>query len=387
MVAGANFHGGALVIPPLLAGILLCTWLQWLVIRNGASPLPSGLLGLAIASAAPLINPYGWRLYTVPLEISHLVGLPHIPNPEWISPSFSHYPPLFVAMAAGLAILVGYERGAARWALFIMASGLALRHVRNVGLFFVLYPIAISSALSAVTLLSARLPEARRKAMLWAGIAISVVVVAAVVSAPGRAPELGFSQSYYPHRAWAFLKSEGLHRATMYNDVRFGGFLIHRHFPDRRTFLDDRNEIHEPLLAEIHSILKSSDPNAWQTMLDRHEIDVALVKYNPPFTVVRPDGTPVGQRGFSALWFPAHRWALVYWDDVSMVFLDRERVDPAIVDEHEYRIIRPDDTEDLERRLAAEPEIMASFVAELERKLTEQPDSERALALSELLFR
>jgi len=387
MAVGANFHGGVLVVPPLLTGLLMASWLQWLVTRHGPSPVPSGLAGVAAALAAPILNPYGWRLYTVPLEIAHLVGLPHIPNPEWISPSFSDYPPLWVAMAVGLTALALRERRAGRWMLFILASGLALRYVRNVGLFFMLFPIAVGSALAAIPLLAAGNPAARRPAWRLAALAISLLIVGSMVSAPGRLPGFGFSDSFYPHRAWDFLHREGLQNAPAYNDVRFGGFLIHQHYPDRRTFLDDRNEIHEPLLAEIHSILKSSDPGAWQAMLDRHAVEVALVRYNPPFTVVRPDGSPVGRRGFSALWFPSDRWALVYWDDVSMVFVDRETADPGLLERHEYRIIRPDDTDELKRRLAEEPDILPPFVAELERKLEEQPDCERALELSQLLFR
>jgi hypothetical protein len=141
MALGANLHAGILVVPPL-AGLLAAESLQWLWTRRGP-PLGSGL-GLAVAAAAPLLNPYGWRLYQVPIEIAHLVGLPHIPNPEWISPSFRDVPPLYVAIAASLALLALRERRLARWTLLVMTSALALHYVRNVGLFFALLPIAVA---------------------------------------------------------------------------------------------------------------------------------------------------------------------------------------------------------------------------------------------------
>jgi len=70
-----------------------------------------------------------------------------------------------------------------------------------------------------------------------------------------------------------------------------------------------------------------------------------------------------------------------------MIFVDRPTADSGLLDGHEYQIIRPDDTDELKRRLATEPDILPQFVAELERKLEEQPDCERALDLTELLLR
>lgn len=383
MAVGANFHGGILVVPPLLAGLLAVEWLQWLWTRAGRTPLPSGTLAVVVASAAPLLNPYGWRLYTVPLEIAHLVALPHIPNPEWISPSFRDAPPLYVAMAAGLVVLALAERRATRWALLVMMSALALRHVRNVGLFFAMYPIAVAPALASMPALARDGEVARRPLLRIAAVVLAILLVGSMVVEPGRRPSPTYSPTFYPWRAFAFIEQQGLDAVPTYNDVRFGGWLILEHYPDRRVFLDDRNELHEPLLAEIHSILGSSDPAAWQAMLDRYRIEVALLRYNAPFTVLTPDGASVGLRGFSALWFPSDRWALLYWDDTAMVLVDRTRADAAVVAAHEYRTIRPDDVDELRRRIATEPAARAAIAAEVARKLAEQPDCERALALAD----
>jgi hypothetical protein len=369
-----------------MAGVLLAQTAQWLVHRRGPSPVPWGAAGLVAASAAPMLNPYGWRLYAVPLNIAHLVGLEHIPNPEWISPLPTDVPALYVAMAVGFLVLALKERNAARWMLLVMASALALRYVRNVGLFFALYPIAAGHALATLPVLGRR-EENVRQPFRWAvAVGLAMVVVGSMMIAPGHAPRWGMSRPFYPNGAWSFLEANDLTDTPMYNDVRFGGYLIRRHYPDRRTFLDDRNEIHEPLLAEIHDILKSSDPGRWQAMLDRYHVRLALVRYNPPFTVVRPDGTPIAQRGFSALWFPAERWALIYWDDTAMVFADRAAIDPELVALNEYRVVRPDDVDELRRRLAADPSIVPQAAAELARVLDRDPDCERALELSQLLL-
>jgi hypothetical protein len=386
MALGANLHAGILVVPPLLAGLLAAESLQWLATRRGRNPLGSGAVGVAVAAAAPLLNPYGWRLYQVPIEIARLVGLPHIPNPEWISPTFSDVPALWVAIAAGLGLLALAERRLARWALLLMASALALRYVRNVGLFFALLPIAVGPALASLPALGRDGAAARRPLWRAVAVALALLVAASMVAEPGRAPSLAFSERYYPARALAFIEEHGLTQLPLYNDVRFGGFLIRSAYPERRAFLDDRNEIHEPLLAEIHSILGSSDPGRWQAMLDRYRVGVALLRYNPPFTVRSPDGRVLGRRGFSALWFPKARWELVYWDDIAMVLVDRTAADAALLERFAYRLVRPDDAEELLARLAADPSLRPLAAAELARKLAEQPGCERALALSEQLL-
>ena len=386
MAAGANFHAGILVVPPLLAGLLAADWLQWLRTRDGQSPLPTGALAVAVASAAPLVNPYGWRLYTVPVEIARLVALPHIPNPEWISPSFHDVPPLYVAMVVGTLVLALRERRAVRWALLVMVSALAMRHVRNVGLFFALYPIAVAPALASMPVLAPSGVVARRPLARIAALALAIILVASMTIEPGRRPSLSYSADFFPWRAFAFIQQHGLDTTPTYNDVRFGGWLILRHYPERRVFLDDRNELHEPLLAEIHSDLASSDPTAWQAMLDRYHIEVALLRYNAPFTVLRPDGETVGLRGFSTLWFPAERWALLYWDDTAMVLVDRTKADTALVAANEYQIIRPDDVDELRRQIATDPIARAAIATEVARKLAEQPDCERALALADALL-
>jgi hypothetical protein len=182
------------------------------------------------------------------------------------------------------------------------------------------------------------------------------------------------------------MEREGLAEATKYNDVRFGGYLIHRWFPARQVFLDDRNEIHEPLLSEIYDLFQRSDQGGWQRMLDRYGVTVALLRYNPPFRVVTPEGRPLGSRGFSTLWFPEGAWAVVYWDDTAIVLVKRSTVDEEILQKHEYRLLRPDDLDHLQGRLVAEPQIRGRVAAELARKLAEEPSNRRALDLSEFLM-
>ncbi len=383
MALGANAHAGVLVVPPLLAIWLAARWLGWRLGLQAASrsPLRDHLPSLAVAAAAPLANPYGWRLYTVPLHIAHLVGLPHIPNPEWISPGPADVPGLYVALVVGLVILAaGRERDLGRWALFAFSAALALRYVRNVGLFFVLVPIAVAPALAR--LWSDRLARPATRWLL-AGAAAAAVGLGLGISTTHH---FDLSPTFYPVRAATFMADHDLLETPVYNDVRFGGYLIGRFYPPFRVFIDDRNEIHEPLLRRIHALLTSSDVQGWERMLDGYGIASALLRYNPAFRVVSPTGEPRGERGFSALWFPQPEWALVYWDDTAMVLVKRATAPPALLERYEYRWIRPDDLDHLRRVLAADPAVRPPVAAELARKLAEEPGNRRALALSQFLI-
>jgi hypothetical protein len=286
-----------------------------------------------------------------------------------------------------LVVLALRERRYAHWVLWLMTAVLALRHVRNVGLFFVLLPVSVAPALAAWRALAQgdrqSAHRGRRRADLLAVSAVAVFTLSLMI-APHPRFGFGFAKDYYPDSACAFLDAEGLPRAQLYNDVRFGGYLIHRYAPKRLVFQDDRNEIHEPLLRRIWEIFQASDVAAWNDMLAGYETDTALVRYHPPITVTDPVGNNLGVRGFSALWFPAETWALVYWDDVAMVFVRRDDAPAELLERHEYRVIRPDDLSHLAARIASDEGFRAEVARELERAFRNQAGS-RALAIRRLV--
>jgi hypothetical protein len=383
MVVGANAHGGVLVVPLLLAGILAAEITQMVLTKRWQrDTLISGLAGVGGSTAALLVNPYGWHLFSVPLRLSQLVNSDHIPNPEWISPSPTQAPVFYAALVIAVVVLALRERRLTHWALLLMTAALALRHLRNIGLFFVLLPVVAAPALATWRALAAGREEKRVDLL-----AVMAVLVLALSLAIAPQPGFGFrfAEDYYPDGACSFLDAEGLPRTQLYNDVRFGGYLIHRYGPERQVFQDDRNEIHEPLLRRIWEIFQSSDVAAWSELLAGNGADTALVRYHPPIRVSDPAGKPLGVRGFSTLWFPADRWALVYWDDVAMVLVRRQDAPAAWLERHEYRVIRPDDLSDLAARIAKDEGFRDEVARELDRALHSIGDGARVRVILNLL--
>ncbi len=385
MVLAVNLHGAALVVLPLL-GCVLTFEVFGLVIRRApvARAVLDGGSALLVLALAACINPWGWRIFTVPLKLMELVGLPQIPNPEWISPSPADVPALYVGLGLSLLLLVFGERDLRRWALGFCAAYLALRYVRNVGLFFMLMPVVVGPALSR--LLRPEVPIVRPGFFRWMAAVTVLVVGVATFADSKHKVRFALSETWYPKAACEFMEKEDLIETPIYNDVRFGGYLLQRYFPSLRIFIDDRNEIHEPMLAEIYEVLQSSNPSLWTQLLRRHNVETALVRYNPPFRFVSVKGEDLGYRGFAALWYQRVDWALVYWDDVAMVFVHRSTTNNDLLERAEYHLIVPDDLGYIKDLMISRPDLRPLAAAEIARKLEEDPTNQHALDLGEFLM-
>jgi hypothetical protein len=384
---GVNLHGAMLVAPVLITVWFVGEVVDHLIRREpDRLSLISGILGVGAAWVAPALNPHGLEIWTVPLKLAELVRQPHIPNPEWISPNPLDAPAFFLALGLAMIVLAISGGRPQHWLTTGAAAALALRHIRNIGLFFVLLPQNLAPALARVPWMSERDDRPAERWRRWA-VCLSVIVAlgVSVVLRPWPRPGFGFADRWYPDGAAAFLRNHDLLDGRLYNDVRFGGWLILDGYPDRQVFLDDRNEIHEPLLREIWEIFSTSDVTGWEALLERWHIDTVLLRYHEPIRVATPDGADLGRRGFSTLWFPDRRWATVYWDDVTIVLVRRSSVPEKLLEEREYRHIDPDDIEHLAAALSGDPDLREAVTIELARALDDDPRCHRARELARLL--
>ncbi len=386
VAVGVNCHAAVLVVPVILTTLVGADLVAWLARLERGRTMLGGAAYTTVAAAVPLLNPAGWHLYQVPIRLTRLVGQPHVPNPEWISPTPADQPLLFAAAALAALVLAAREREPVRWVLLAVAAALALRHVRNVGLFFVLLPLATAPSLAQLPTFADVAdddPGSRRRRLV--AVLLTTVLALAASAAPWPPSGFGLAEDMYPIAACDAMDRLGLPIGRLYNDVNFGGYLIGRYFPPRRVFIDDRNEIHEELLATIWRIFTSSDRRGWERLLGRWGIDTALVRYHPPWWVYSPGGEAAARRGFSAVWFPRETWALVYFDDVAMVLVRRSAAAPELLD-LEYRLLRPDDVAELGRVLASRPELRSLAAEEIARAAAAAPRSERVRALAGLLL-
>src|SRR5436305_381631 len=158
-------------------------------------------------------------------------------NAEWQMSPAAHFPLLYVTIVAGAsAFLLTREKRANLWrmAMFVLLAALAVRYVRNQGLYFAALPLLIP-------------PVRQLSRTLSAGFAIAALVP--IGWAMQRYDHTtGADPTYFPLRAVAKLKDTGL-PGNIYNVDQFGGLLEWTFYPQRRALTDGRNELFESFIA------------------------------------------------------------------------------------------------------------------------------------------
>ena len=169
-------------------------------------------------------------------------------------------------------------------------------------------------------------------------------------------------------------------RGHMLNSYSFGGYLIWNLFPERRVFIDGRNEVYLPLLARLKAA--RSDSRAWNALLRDEQIEYALLEYVDDLDrVATMDKSGKVTTGFAPVTvtrFPRALWALVDWDDDGMIFVKRNGANSI---DGEYTSVFPEGR-GFQRNLVARGTIDRSrAIAELKRKIAQDPGCRRARAL------
>ncbi len=400
---GANLHVGVIIVPPLLATGALATFVCERRLRTpaggsenvaGPPPFAPRLLGTALLAAlAAGLNPYGLRIYSVPFRLADLLASLPSPNLEWARPGLDDFPVFYLALAALLALAIVGRRGLDPVATpaALLVGALAAAHLRNIGIFSLVLPYGAARPARAAA--DALRPWLGRHRVAGAGrvrpgfVAAAVLLLAGIPGLASLPPRvvwgLGVASDNEPARAAEFLETERVGE-RLFNDVRFGGYLIWRRYPARRVFIDGRNEVYTGLLREIFAAL--DDRPAWERLLERYRIDAALLRYPPSLEKVLVPGAPgrppsVVERAFSALRFPEESWALVYWDDDALVFVRRAAEYKDVIGRLEYRAIRPDDWRFVYAGVLARHRPVGPVLQEIRRKLSEDPACERARTL------
>jgi hypothetical protein len=401
-----NLHPGALIAPVLAGAFLVGCRLPGGAIATSETGRPAWWKVLAVPAAlaaALLVNPAGAEVFTIPFRIgSALRDLPAV-NPEWL-PLWAAPQPALILGVLGLAALLAIAAvragrvDPATGLVALVLAILAASAVRHQGIFFAGAAFLAGTAVADLH----GTGVARHGARARAAVATAVCVLAALWCAwppptgplrPRQGPYsfgLGLEPNRYPVEA-----AERIARwddlGPLYNDVAFGGYLLWRLYPPRQAFIDGRNEVNPALLREVAR--GRSDSRAWSELLSRYGIDGALVRYDERLRkVVRPGRSSEAQpdvayRTSNSLLFPASRFALVHWDDVAMLFVRRTEARAEALAGEEYRFVHPEDRGATLERAGSDPAVLRGALAELDRRLAEDPGCDRALYLRRELER
>jgi hypothetical protein len=403
VVLWANVHPGVLVAP-IVAGLYLLG--AGFDRREGAEqeaprlarsfPFAEAVAGTLLAALAILANPWGVEVYRVPWAIrGALAGLP-VTNPDW-APLWREPRPALLLALLGLAalILLARRRGVrldpALGLVVAALSVLAVSGARHQGMLWIGLALFAGACLGDLARRGALAPAWGGRRALAATLAAALLAAAWCVSgpllgplAPTHRPGLGVAPGLFPDSGVAALARHAP-VGNLFNAPAFGGYLLYRLNPPRQVFWDTRNEVDPARLREVVEARRSAP--GWQALLDRYAIDGALLGYEEVErpVVVPGAAAPAEAHTASALLFPRESFALVHWDDVSMLFLARTPQRAARLASEEYRFVQPEDWRATLRRAAADPQFREAVRRELERQLAEDPACRRAAQLLALL--
>lgn len=383
----ANTHAavilGLFLQMTFLLGLLIESQLKNLNYPVHYSVQPSQVKTLAIIFAISLlitgVNPYGYRVLKVPFELTAIIDSGILQNQEWQQPSPILLPFFYVCLLFTFLIHISQFRRL-HVIPFVFAAFLgyiSLKYVRNVGIFCMMMPILVASSLSALA--------SKTNVVRWGTMGVAAGLLFILVRAYPF--EFGVGEaSYFPDQISRFTKEKNL-QGNMLNSYGFGGYLIWTLFPERKVFIDGRNEVYLPLLQRLHK--ESADSRGWNRLLSDYKIEYALLNYVDDLERVteidKNQKAVVYYEPFTSTRFPRERWALIYFDDDGMVVIKKNGVNRSLL-RFGYTSVFP---EGRSYQLMAVRNGLVDrqkAIEELQRKLVEQPSCRRARSLLQSLL-
>ncbi len=128
----------------------------------------------------------------------------------------------------------------------------------------------------------------------------------------GTIEESCWAEANYPERAFSFIKKRDLPGEVFHPD-QFGGAFIRYFYPNRKNFVDGRVEVYgEDFWKNDYFRILGGGPG-WEEELRRYNVNTLLLRSSPA----------TGRDPVNRLAAASDEWALVYFDDVSEVYVRR----------------------------------------------------------------
>jgi len=327
----------------------------------GRGALPTLWLALALSFVATLANPYTVHIWEVPFALSRS-DLVTSRIAEWKAPTLAW---LLDVRHMGLAVLLLALAAApaapspADW-LTVLFFGLLVvprvpfAAVRHIALLMLVTAQVTAGQLSA---LGRRLPKTAR-----AGIAaLPAVALVSIVAALG-GPRLtragfGLARDRFPIGAARALARYDL-MGNIFNNYEFGNYLIFARHPENPVFIDGRVDMYGDEIVGLYDHVRAARPG-WKGILAEHSVELCLVA--------------TGRESDAPILRALHRspdWALVYFDDLSALYVARTPSRTAFLEKSYIYAVPPDSPV---APMLATPEGLSRALRDYTHKLDEDP--------------
>jgi len=296
-----QFHSGALF------GLLLlgATWLgEELTARVWPRPGALGrrernrlLLWTLIGAACTLVNPNHLRFAT--FAVGHVEDFGKFAIRELRPLLWEEHRSIIIYMIASVAGLVAaFRRDPAAIPVVLAVAFATTRSVRLFPLYLVVSLPLLAAALRPFREVRSVVAAGAFGAFLLAGHGVRTFGP----WGDGDLYQLGFGVN---DRLLPVAGADALERidpgGNLFNSNLYGGYLIWRFDGERPVFTDGRSQLHEPTL-------EFASTHRWPEIVERYRIGHALFDYR-----WGADGV-----------LPGEEMVLVWWDDLSLLFVDRE---------------------------------------------------------------
>jgi len=180
---------------------------------------------------------------------------------------------------------------------------------------------------------------------------------------------LGIDRDFYPIKMFEFAKENNINEtgSRVFNHYGVGGMFSWYFGPAQKNFIDSRN-----LSDEIFYMYDSLDYIKGNYEAKLRELGIDYVMYYVPVLFQRPE--VMNQILVAHLSAKTDDWKLVYWDDISFIFVKNNAAFAEIIKKYEYKYLTPYNF-GYRRQLITDA--MKSdrelYNKELQRKLSEEP--------------
>ena len=153
-------------------------------------------------------------------------------------------------------------------------------------------------------------------------------------------PGFGIDYALVPEGALQYMDKRGI-TGRVFNQSHWGSYITWRDFPKRSVFIDPRwspaPEVREKMLFVTK--FGRTGASVLNELEGRYGFESILIEY--PLSLEKAEGLDVS--------FSHPEWALVYWDDNSLLYLKRGGRYHEIIRQDEYRFIKPGSDIDRDR--------------------------------------
>ena len=341
----ANLHAGFVYGLLLLFFYAAGAYADRRLFHSGTGPGPERTFfkaGLA-ASAATLLNPWGYKIYAVLLAHLSDADLVRKYLAEWAPASLGnpwHWPYMVFLLLSFSLLLSRFFREKSFPAAHLPALSYfafaAAGHERHIA-FFSMAALAFSfEALANEPAWKKKMKPAGAAALAAALLYLSLAVWPVY---SGLRHDLGEESA----GAAAYLKAEtpGLGGRRLYNPWNWGGYLGWALSPEYRVFVDGRYLFHK-YLAPLSEAM--ADQQTWDRFASERGFGLVLFRRDNALAPFKYGGGAVLRPAY-LVFMPEEKWALVYWDKAALLFARRP------VRTGEFRLVRPGDAKYLKLEL------------------------------------